>query len=51
VPIHATQPQHVIVPVPVTIRPSRLAMFLKSLSVSAVVTGVVVFVVFPYIKN
>ena len=51
VPIHAVQPQHVIVPVPVAVQPSRWLLFLRSLSATAIITGTVIFVVFPYIKN
>jgi hypothetical protein len=50
VPIHAVQPQHVIVPIPVTPIPSRWSLFIRILSMTTLVTGTVVFVLSPYIK-
>ena len=48
VPVHAVQPQHVIVPVPVAVQSPR---WVRSLTAFAIVSGLGVFIVFPYIKN
>jgi hypothetical protein len=51
IPLHAVQPRHVIVPVPVAPRPSKFNLFIKLMSISAVTTGLGVFVMYPYIKT
>ena len=51
VPTHAFPSQHVIVPIPVYIQPSRWKIFLRTLSASVLTTGLIIFAVYPNLKN